>query len=193
MSGGTPPAARRVVITGIGLVTPLAASREATWERLVAGKSGANKIEHFKVDDLPARIACVVPRVDGRGGGAGDAHAFDPDKTMSAKERRRIEDFILFAIAAADEAVADSGWQPQSDEEKNRTGVLIGSGIGGIEAIGANQLILEKDGPRKISPPARFQFATASVARTIPSSPPARLARTRWATLRASFVTAMPR
>ena len=143
---------RRVVITGIGLVTPLAASREASWERLLAGKSGAVKIEHFKIDDLPCRIGCVVPRVDGRAGGAGDPHAFDPDKTLSQKEQRRIEDFILFAIAAADEAVADSGWKPTNDEEKNRTGVLIGSGIGGIEAIGRNAVILEHDGPRKISP-----------------------------------------
>jgi len=143
---------RRVVITGIGLVTPLAANAPATWERLIAGKSGANKIEHIKVDDLPCRIACMVPRADGRGGGAGDAHAFDPDKTLSPKEQRRIEDFILYAIAAADEAVADSGWTPEDDEAKNRTGVLIGSGIGGIDAIGNNALILEKDGPRKISP-----------------------------------------
>ncbi len=143
---------RRVVITGIGLITPLAANAPATWERLLAGKSGANKIEHVKVDDLPCRIACIVPRVDGRGGGAGDPHAFDPDKVMSAKEQRRIEDFILYAIAAADEAVADSGWKPEADEDKNRTGVLIGSGIGGIEAIGNTALQLERDGPRKISP-----------------------------------------
>jgi 3-oxoacyl-[acyl-carrier-protein] synthase II len=143
---------RRVVITGIGLVTPLAANAPATWERLIAGKSGANKVEHVKVDDLPCRIACVVPRVDGRGGGAGDPHAFDPDKVMSAKEQRRIEDFILYAIAASDEAVADSGWKPEADEDRNRTGVLIGSGIGGIEAIGNTAIQLERDGPRKISP-----------------------------------------
>ena len=143
---------RRVVITGIGLVTQLAANAPATWERLLAAKSGANKVEHVKVDDLPCRIACVVPRVDGRGGGAGDPHAFDPDKVMSAKEQRRIEDFILYAIAASDEAVKDSGWQPEADEDKNRTGVLIGSGIGGIEAIGNTALQLERDGPRKISP-----------------------------------------
>lgn len=143
---------RRVVITGIGLVTPLAANAPASWERLLAGKSGANRVEHVKVDDLPCQIACVVPRVDGRGGGAGDPHAFDPDKVMSAKEQRRIEDFILYAIAAADEAVNDSGWKPEADEDKNRTGVLIGSGIGGIEAIGNTALQLEKDGPRKISP-----------------------------------------
>jgi 3-oxoacyl-[acyl-carrier-protein] synthase II len=143
---------RRVVITGIGLITPLAANREASWERLIAGKSGANRVEHVKVDDLPCQIACVVPRTDGRGGGGGDAHAFDPDKTLSAKDRRRIEDFILYAIAAADEAVADSGWKPEEDEGKNRTGVLIGSGIGGIDSIGNTAIQLERDGPRKISP-----------------------------------------
>lgn len=143
---------RRVVITGVGLITPLAANALATWERLITGKSGANRVEHVNVADLPCQIACVVPRIDGRGGGAGDPHAFDPDKVMSAKEQRRIEDFILYAIAAADEAVADSGWKPESDEDKNRTGVLIGSGIGGIEAIGNTAIQLERDGPRKISP-----------------------------------------
>jgi 3-oxoacyl-[acyl-carrier-protein] synthase II len=143
---------RRVVITGIGLTTPLAANAPATWERLIAGKSGASRIEHFKVDDLPCQIACVVPRTDGRAGGAGDAHAFNPDTVMSAKEQRRIEDFILYAMAAADEAVADSGWKPESDEDRETTGVLIGSGIGGLDAIAKNALILEKDGPRKISP-----------------------------------------
>ncbi|MBL8543194.1 MAG: beta-ketoacyl-ACP synthase II [Hyphomonadaceae bacterium] len=143
---------RRVVITGIGLVTPLAANREATWERLIAGQSGANKIEHFKVDDLPSRIGCLVPRVDGRGGGAGDAHAFNPDNTLSPKEQSRIDDFILYGIAAADEAVADSGYVAETDEQKNRSGVLIGSGIGGINAIANNALLLEEKGPRRLSP-----------------------------------------
>jgi 3-oxoacyl-[acyl-carrier-protein] synthase II len=143
---------RRVVITGIGLVTPLAAYREATWERLVAGKSGANKIEHFKVDDLSCRIGCLVPRVDGRGGGSGDDAAFNPDSIISPKEQRRIDDFILFGIAAAEEAVQDSGWKPETDEDKERSGVLIGSGIGGIDSIERNALLLERDGPRKISP-----------------------------------------
>ncbi|MBX3429260.1 MAG: beta-ketoacyl-ACP synthase II [Hyphomonadaceae bacterium] len=143
---------RRVVITGIGLITPLAANAPASWERLLAAKSGANRVEHVKVDDLPCQIACIVPRVDGRGGGAGDEHAFDPDKVMSAKDRRRIEDFILYAIAASDEAVKDSGWNPETDEDRNRTGVLVGSGIGGIEAIGNTAIQLERDGPRKISP-----------------------------------------
>lgn len=143
---------RRVVITGIGLVTPLASGREATWERLIAGRSGANQIEHIKVDDLPCRVACIVPRVDGRGGGAGDAHAFDADKTMSPKEQRRVDDFILFGMAAADEAMADSGFVADTPEKQNRAGVLIGSGIGGLNVIAENTLLLEREGPRKISP-----------------------------------------
>ncbi len=143
---------RRVVITGIGLVTPLAANREATWQRLLAAQSGANVIEHFKVDDLPCRIGCLVPRADGRGGGAGDEAAFNPDALMSAKEQRRIDDFILYGIAAAEEAVADSGWKAETDEDKERTGVLIGSGIGGIDSIERNALLLDRDGPRKLSP-----------------------------------------
>src|SRR5215468_1267437 len=122
--------ARRVVITGIGLITPLAGNREASWERLIAGKSGANKIEHLKVDDLPCKIGCLVPRVDGRGGGAGDPHAFDPDKTMSPKEQRRVDDLILYGMAAADEAIADSGYVADTEEKRVRAGVLMGSGIG---------------------------------------------------------------
>lgn len=94
----------------------------------------------------------MVPRVDGRGGGDGDAHAFDPDKTMSGKEQRRVDDFILFAMAAADEAIADSAFPRETEDQKNRAGVLIGSGIGGLNAIADNSLILERDGPRKISP-----------------------------------------
>ena len=143
---------RRVVITDIGLVTPLAGNRDATWERLLAGKSGANRIEHFKVDDLPCKIACLVPRADGRGGGAGDPHAFDPEKTISAKELRRIDDFIVFGMVAADEAIADSGFRTETAEQQERAGVLIGSGIGGLNTIEANALLLEREGPRKISP-----------------------------------------
>jgi 3-oxoacyl-[acyl-carrier-protein] synthase II len=143
---------RRVVITGIGLVTPLAGNRDATWERLLAGKSGANRIEHFKVDDLPCKIACLVPRVDGRGGGAGDAEAFDPEKTISGKELRRVDDFIVFGMVAADEAIADSGFKTETSEQQERAGVLIGSGIGGLNTIEANALLLEREGPRKISP-----------------------------------------
>ena len=144
---------RRVVITGIGLVTPIGVGGELVWDRIVAGHSGLKQIAHMKVDDLPCRVAGVVPRVDGRGGGGPDVEgSFDPDKTMSPRDQRRVDDFILYAIAAADEAVADSGWLPEDDEAKNRTGVLIGSGIGGLSSIADTALQLERDGPRKISP-----------------------------------------
>ena len=144
---------RRVVITGIGLVTPLGAGREISWQRLIAGQSGLKAIEHFKADDLPCRIAGLVPRVDGRGGGSRDIEgSFDPDKTMSAKEQRRVDDFILYALAAADEAVADSGWKAETDEQKDRTGVMIGSGIGGLNAIADTAVLLDKEGPRRVSP-----------------------------------------
>jgi 3-oxoacyl-[acyl-carrier-protein] synthase II len=144
---------RRVVITGVGLITPLGSGREISWRRLLAGESGAGPVEHFRVDDLPCRIACLVPRVDGRGGGAPDMEgAFDPDKTMSPKEQRRVDDFILYAMAAADEAMADSGYAPETEEERCRAGVLIGSGIGGLNSIANTTLQLEANGPRKVSP-----------------------------------------
>ena len=107
---------RRVVITGIGIVSPLANGREATWERLIAGKSGAGKIDNFDASDLPCKIAFQVPWVSGRGGGEGDEHAFDPEKVLSSKEQRRIDEFILYGIAAADEALADSGLKLETDE-----------------------------------------------------------------------------
>ncbi len=144
---------RRVVITGMGLITPLAHGREASWKRLTAGQSGIGKLEHFKVDDLPARIGGLVPRVDGRGGGGPDiADSFDPDKTMSQREQRRVDDFILYGMAAADEAIADSGYTPETEAQKYRAGVLIGAGIGGLDAIAKTALLLDKEGPRKVSP-----------------------------------------
>jgi 3-oxoacyl-[acyl-carrier-protein] synthase II len=144
---------RRVVITGVGLVTPLGIGRDHVWSRLIEGTSGAGPITTFEASDLPCRIGCLVPRVDGRNGGGPDVPgSFDPDKVMSPKERRRVDDFILYGIAAAEEAMADSGFKPETDEERNRAGVLIGSGIGGLQTIADNALILEKDGPRKISP-----------------------------------------
>ncbi len=143
---------RRVVITGIGLVTPLANGREATWSRLIEGRSGAGPIDTFDPRDVPCKIAFQVPWVSGRGGGEGDPHAFDPDKIASAKERRRLDEFILYAMAAADEAVEDSGWRPESDADRERTGVMIGSGIGGLESIYKTAITLHEQGARKVSP-----------------------------------------
>lgn len=143
---------RRVVITGIGIVSPLANGREATWERLIAGKSGAGKIDNFDASDLPCKIAFQVPWTSGRGGGAGDEHAFDPDKVLSSKEQRRIDEFILYGVAAADEAIADSGLKLETEEQKERAGVLIGSGIGGLETIYETAITLHEQGPRKVSP-----------------------------------------
>lgn len=143
---------RRVVITGIGLVTPLAGNREASWSRLIEGKSGAARIDLFDPSDMPCQVAAQVPWVTGRGGGEGDPEAFDPDKSTTAKERRRMDEFILYGIAAADEAVADSGWEPKTDEERERTGVLIGSGIGGLSSIYETSVTLLQKGPRKVSP-----------------------------------------
>ncbi|MEL6829629.1 MAG: beta-ketoacyl-ACP synthase II [Pseudomonadota bacterium] len=144
---------RRVVITGIGIVSPLAASREASWERLLQGQSGAGRIDAFEPDNVPCKIAFQVPWKSGRGGGSeDDPHAFDPDDVMSAKERRRIDEFILYAIAAADEAVEDSGWKPETDEDQERTGVLIGSGIGGLQSIYETSITLHEQGARRVSP-----------------------------------------
>jgi len=144
---------RRVVVTGIGLVTPLGCGREVVWERLLAGQSGLGPIEHFETDDLACRIAGLVPRSDGRGGGReGDAGVFNPDDVLSARDRRRVDDFILYGIAAADEAIADSGWTPGTEDEKQRTGVMIGSGIGGLETTYQASVDLYEKGPRRLSP-----------------------------------------
>ena len=144
---------RRVVITGIGLVTPLGWGREISWKRLIAGQSGAGRITTFDPTDYACQVACEVPRVDGRGGGGPDVEgSFDPDQVMSAKDRRRVDDFILYAIAAADEAVADSGWAPQDEASRERTGVIIGSGIGGLATIANTAIELHEKGPRRVSP-----------------------------------------
>jgi len=144
---------RRVVITGLGLVTPLGTGVDNTWSALLAGRSGAGRISAFDPTDYGCQIACEVPRVDGRGGGGIDiAGSFDPNLTMSLRDQRRVDDFILYAMAAADEAVIDSGWHPQTEEDRCRTGVIIGSGIGGLNTIAETALELEAKGPRKISP-----------------------------------------
>jgi len=137
---------RRVVVTGLGLVTPLACGVEETWSRLVAGKSGAGRITAFDASDLATKIACSVPRGDGSNG------TFNPDQWMDPKEQRRVDEFILFGIAAAKQAVADSGWVPSNEEERDRTGVLIGSGIGGLNGIAETAVLLQEKGPRRVSP-----------------------------------------
>ena len=144
---------RRVVVTGLGLVTPLANGVEASWAAILAGRSGAGPITTFDAEGYACRVACEVPRVDGRGGGsADDPHSFDPDKVLSLREQRRVDDFILYGIAAADEAVRDAGWTPEDAEGRERTGVMIGSGIGGLNTIYETSLELKERGPRKVSP-----------------------------------------
>jgi 3-oxoacyl-[acyl-carrier-protein] synthase II len=137
---------RRVVITGLGMVTPLGVGVGANWDRLTKSESGIRAIEHFDTSDLPAKIAGIVPT------GTGSPHLFNPDNVCSAKDRRRMDDFIVFALCAAIEAVEDSGWKPESNDDREMTGVMIGSGIGGLPSIAAGALVLKEGGPRKLSP-----------------------------------------
>src|SRR5581483_10181670 len=137
---------RRVVVTGIGLVTPLACGVEETWSRLLAGKSGARPITKFRTDDLATKFACNVLRGDGSDG------TFNADQWVDPKEQRRMDDFIVFGLAAAKQAVVDSGWKPKTEEERCRTGVLIGSGIGGLPGIEEGAILVETKGPRRLSP-----------------------------------------
>jgi len=137
---------RRVVVTGLGLVTPLACGVEESWSRLIASRSGAGRITSFETQDLATKIACQVPRGDGTDG------TFNPDQWMDPKEQRRVDDFILYGIAAAKQAVTDSGWVPATEEDRCRTGVLIGSGIGGLNGIAETALLLQEKGPRRVSP-----------------------------------------
>jgi 3-oxoacyl-[acyl-carrier-protein] synthase II len=119
----------------------------------LAGQSGAGRITAFDPTDFACQIACEVPRIDGRGGGSADyPGSYDPEQTMSLRDRRRVDDFILYAVAAADEAVRDSGWHPQTEEDRCRSGVIIGSGIGGLDSIAKTALELHEKGPRRISP-----------------------------------------
>ncbi len=137
---------RRVVITGLGLVTPLGCGVEATWARLLAGESGAGPITRFDASRLATTYACEVPRGDGSGG------SFNPDDWMEPKEARKVDEFILYGMAAAEQAVRDSGWMPEDEESRCRTGVMIGSGIGGLSAIADTAVLLKERGPRRVSP-----------------------------------------
>ena len=146
---------RRVVVTGLGLITPVGCGVDAAWNNLISGASGAQKIEHFEVDDLGCKIAAMVPRVDGRGTGAGiETGHFDPDAVMSKRDRKRINDFILYSIASADEALKDAGWTPSElgETAQQRSGVLFGSGIGGLQTTYEASLTLAEKGPRRLSP-----------------------------------------
>ena len=137
---------RRVVVTGLGLITPLASDVEESWSRLLAGKSGARPITKFSTADMATKIACNVVRGDGSDG------TFNANAWVDAKEQRHVDDFIVFGLAAAQQAVTDSGWQPENEEERCRTGVMIGSGIGGLAGIEEAALLLHEKGPRRISP-----------------------------------------
>ncbi|MDB5430724.1 MAG: 3-oxoacyl-ACP synthase [Caulobacter sp.] len=144
---------RRVVVTGLGLLTPLGHGVDVSWKNILAGKSGANRITAFDTTDYACQIACEVPRVDGRGGGGPDVEgSFDPNNTMAPKDQRKVDDFILYGMAAADEAVRDSGWEPQTEEDRYRTGVILGSGIGGLDTIAKTAIELRDKGPRRVSP-----------------------------------------
>ena len=137
---------RRVVVTGLGLVTPLACGTEQTWQRLRSGEGGIKRIEKFDVSDIPCKIAGQVPRGDGANG------SFNPDDWMEPKEQRKVDDFIVFAMAAAAQALNDAGWHPRQYEDQIASGVLIGSGIGGVEGIAETALLLRDRGPRRVSP-----------------------------------------
>ncbi|WP_457936002.1 beta-ketoacyl-ACP synthase II [Mesorhizobium sp. 10J20-29] len=137
---------RRVVVTGMGLVSPFGVGVEHGWKQLLSGRSAASRITAFDVEDYASKIAHSIPRGDGSNA------TFNPEAFLEPKELRKIGDFILYGIAAADEALKNSGWEPKTEEERCATGVMIGSGIGGIEGIAENALILQERGPRRISP-----------------------------------------
>ncbi len=137
---------RRIVVTGMGMMTPLACGVRPTWERLVNGESGIRAINSFDVSDLASRIAGQIPQ------GKGGSGLFDPDDWVAPSEQRKMEDFILFAVAAATEAVADAGWTPEDEDSRERTGVMIGSGIGGLPGISRMAVTLHEKGPRRVGP-----------------------------------------
>lgn len=137
---------RRVVVTGLGMVSPLGCGVEPTWKRILNGESGAKRIDTFDVSDLTSQIACVIPRGDGTNG------TFNPDHWMEPKDQRKVDDFIIYAMCAAKQALDDAGWHPATEEDKCATGTMIGSGIGGLSGIADTALLLKERGPRKVSP-----------------------------------------
>jgi 3-oxoacyl-[acyl-carrier-protein] synthase II len=137
---------KRVVVTGIGLVTPLGVGAEFVWKRLIEGRSGIRAIQSFDVSDLPSKIAGQVPQGDIASG------HFNADDWVPTKDQRKMDDFIVFALAAAEQAVSDAGWKPAGTEDCERTGVMIGSGIGGLPGITEGAITLHERGPRRLSP-----------------------------------------
>ena len=137
---------RRVVVTGLGLVTPLASGVEESWSRILDGQSGAGPITRFDASAVTTKYACEVPLGDGTDG------TFNSDDWMEPKERRKVDDFILYGIAAAEMAVRDAGWTPEDEESLLRTGVMIGSGIGGLNSIANTAVMIKERGPRRVSP-----------------------------------------
>ncbi len=137
---------RRVVVTGLGMVSPLGGGVETSWRRLIAGENGFGRIQGFEIDDLPCQIAAHVPRGDGSNG------TFNPDQWMEPKEQRKVDDFILYAMAASTEALRDANWKPETYEQQISTGVMFGSGIGGLSGIADTSLLLKDRGPRRVSP-----------------------------------------
>ncbi len=137
---------RRVVVTGMGIVSPLGAGIEAVWSNILAGKSGARRVDDFKVDDLACQIACRIPLGDASEG------KYNPDEWMEAKEQRKVDPFIIFGMAAAAQALTHAGYEAKTQNQQERTGVLIGSGIGGIGGIAQAAVTLAERGPRRISP-----------------------------------------
>jgi len=137
---------RRVVVTGMGMLSPLGCGVEPTWSRLVNGESGARKVDTFEVSDIAAKIACMIPRGDGSNG------TYNPDQWMDPKEQRKVDPFIVYAMCAARQALDDAGWHPATEDDKCTTGVLIGSGIGGIDGIADTAVTLHEKGPRRVSP-----------------------------------------
>src|SRR4029453_6435911 len=137
---------RRVVVTGLGMLTPLGCGVQPTWTRLLNGESGARKIDHFDVSEIAWKIAFVIPRGDGSNA------TYNPEQWMEPKEQRKVDEFIVFAMCAARQALDDAGWHPKGYEDQTETGVLIGSGIGGIEGIAETAIALHEKGPRRVSP-----------------------------------------
>src|SRR3974390_2007705 len=137
---------RRVVLTGMGMVTPLGCGVEPTWKRLIAGKSGAQVVDRFDISDIVAKVACTIPRGDGSN------RTYNADQWMESKEQGKVDDFIVYAMAAACQALDDANWHPTEKEDQVATGVMIGSGIGGIEGIAETAIVLKERGPRRVSP-----------------------------------------